>query len=365
MTSAQTAIKSIPVRVEGPFRPTPAECPTDDRLPLEEFFRNIGYVTLKLTNGCNLKCSYCNVEADHPLTPRMSMETYRRTAELLIGNSLSPFVGLEFHGGEPLLLADSWFVEAVAVAKELAEKHGKRVEHPMQTNGTRLTAERIDLLTGLGVRIGLSVDGPPAINDVFRQAGKLVDKAIRRLNEKQVGFSAILVLSKANYSRMGEVMDYFAEVGLRDFMINVVQPQGSGRQAELLNADEMFVAFRAVFDHMLKNGVSVSEADTMRFVNRMVLGRLSPAPLSCWEHQCQAGRSYVAMNHSGDLYACGTDMSQHRLGSIHGDLARTRQAHTGNVAPQGPVVHAVLRLRGNENLLAQLSHDRLQRSGVP
>ena len=28
-------------------------------MKIEEFFQRIGYVTLKLTNGCNLRCSYC------------------------------------------------------------------------------------------------------------------------------------------------------------------------------------------------------------------------------------------------------------------------------------------------------------------
>ena len=35
-------------------------------MKLDEFFQRIGYVTLKLTNGCNLHCTYCNVEAVTP-----------------------------------------------------------------------------------------------------------------------------------------------------------------------------------------------------------------------------------------------------------------------------------------------------------
>ncbi len=136
-----------------------------------EFFRTIRFVTLKVTNGCNLKCSYCNVEADLPSTPRLSIERFKQIAHLLIENSNAPFVGLEFHGGEPLLLDDEWFEEAVTYAAALGKKHGKVVQHPMQTNGTRLTEERLDLLLKLGIQIGISCDGSPEINDRHRMAG--------------------------------------------------------------------------------------------------------------------------------------------------------------------------------------------------
>ena len=84
---------------------------------LDEFFQGIGYVTLKVTSGCNLKCAYCNVDALTPQTPRMSIERFKQVAQLLLANSRQQRVGLEFHGGEPLLLADDWFEEAVVTAK--------------------------------------------------------------------------------------------------------------------------------------------------------------------------------------------------------------------------------------------------------
>src|SRR5947209_20169372 len=106
---------SLPLGADGPL------------LKLDAFFRRISYVTLKLTNGCNLHCSYCNVEALTPQTPRMSIERFRQVARLLVANSQSPSVGLEFHGGEPLLLPDEWFEEAVAYGRPLGREHGKYV----------------------------------------------------------------------------------------------------------------------------------------------------------------------------------------------------------------------------------------------
>src|SRR6185369_12867877 len=122
---------------ESTSRPTQTDAP----ITLEQFFRRIGYVTLKLTRGCNLHCSYCNVEALTPKTPKMSLERFQQVARLLVAHSTRPHVGLEFHGGEPLLLPDEWFEEAVAYGRSLAALHGKEVRFPLVTNGTLLTKE--------------------------------------------------------------------------------------------------------------------------------------------------------------------------------------------------------------------------------
>ena len=294
----------------------------------EEFFRTIRYVTLKVTNGCNLKCSYCNVEADLPSTPRLSMERYRRIAELLIENSTASEVMLEFHGGEPLLLSDEWLTEAVGYAAALAKQHGKTVSHPMQTNGTRLTEERLDLLLKLGIRLGISFDGTPEINDRHRMAGKRVEQALKLLIRRGIPVGLILVLSQSNCFDMREVMDYFRQLGLRGFRVNFMQPQGLGLDHNLLTGTEMFTGMKAVFDHMAETDCSVMEADIQMAVNRFVSGRYAKPRLSCWEYQCQAGRIYVAMNIDGDIYSCGTDMFHHRLGHIDEGFSREHVGQT-------------------------------------
>jgi uncharacterized protein len=293
-----------------------------------EFFRTIRYVTLKVTNGCNLKCSYCNVEADLPSTPRLSIERYKQIADLLIENSREKLVALEFHGGEPLLLDDEWFKEAVAYAAALGKKHGKIIGHPMQTNGTRLTEERLDLLLKLGIDIGISCDGPPEINDRHRMAGKRVEKALKLMIERRVPFGLILVLSQSNCSEMREVMEYFGGLGLPGFRVNFMQPQGLGLDHDLLTGQEMFAGMKAVFDHMAETNCSVMEAGIQLAVNRFVAGRDPQPRLSCWEHQCQAGRVYVAINVEGDVYSCGTDMFHHRLGHIDEGFSREHVGQT-------------------------------------
>ena len=282
-----------------------------------DFFRSVRYVTLKLTNGCNLKCSYCNVEALTPQTPRMSIDRFKQIANLLLENSQSPSVGLEFHGGEPLLMEDSWFEEATGYARELARKHHKMIEFPLVTNGTMLSAERLDYLTKLGIRFCLSCDGPPEINDIFRQAGHAVERALKLFVDARIYTGLITVLSRSNYDRMTEVMDWYRDIGIHDFRVNVVQPQGRGMDADLLTGVQHFEGMRQVLDHMVDTDVSVNEADTMKIVERFIEGREHTCgQLSCWEVECQAGRTYVAITLDGTMHACGTDLIQHPIGHL-------------------------------------------------
>ena len=290
-------------------------------MKLAEFFERIGYVTLKVTNGCNLHCAYCNVEALTPRTPRMPIERYKQVADLLLANSRQPSVGLEFHGGEPLLMSDAWFEEAVAYGRALAKQHDKAVEFPLVTNGTLLTEDRLLKLHQLGIQFCMSVDGPPAINDKLRGGGVSVERAIKLFKKYDISFGVLLVLSRANYQHMNEVMDWFAEVGINNFRANFLQPQGRGSDgSELLTGEQMFEGMRQVLDHMDRTRAAVHEAEVLGLVDRFLRGRNPKPGLSCWEFQCQAGRIYCAVDHKGTIHACGTDLSNHPLGHLDRDM---------------------------------------------
>jgi uncharacterized protein len=290
-------------------------------MKIPEFFQQIGSITLKVTSGCNLSCAYCNVEALTPQTPRMSIERFKQVADLVVPHSREPVVTLEFHGGEPLLLPDPWYEEAVAYATALGQRHGKEVRFPLMTNGTLLTEERLLKLHGLGIVFGMSMDGPPSINDLLRGSGLAVERAVRLFRKHQIEFGVTTVLSKANCRRMDKVMDYFADIGIDSIRVNPLQPQGRGNDdSQLLTGEEMFDSMLQVLDHMDRTKMQVEEVDLLLMVDRFLRGRDKTPRLSCWEFQCQAGRSYCAIDHKGQIHACGSDVSNHVLGRVDDDI---------------------------------------------
>lgn len=281
-----------------------------------QFFEKINNITLKITPGCNLKCTYCNVEAATPKTPKMEISKFRQIVDLVVENSKSPFLGLEFHGGEPLLLPDDWYAEAVPYAKKKAKDAGKYIDLPIMTNATMLTEKRLENLLPLGVRICMSCDGPPSINDELRGGGERVKNAFNLLREKKQSKGVITVLSQSNWNRMPEVMTWFADIGVTNFMINFLQPQGRGIGSDLLSGEQMFAAMRDIFEHMYETKVLISEAEVITRVERFVRGRDKPAPLACSELHCQAGKTYIAIDNFGNVHPCGSDVSNHMIGHL-------------------------------------------------
>jgi uncharacterized Fe-S cluster-containing radical SAM superfamily protein len=128
-------------------------------------------VTFKVTARCNLNCSYCYVfnkgdTAWRGRPARMSQEVFEagigRLREACLHTGCD-HVSVTLHGGEPTLLGPSCarrFFEAA--------RHGSQnvadVRLAIQTNGTRLTREWVELFDEHRVDVGVSIDGP-AVHD--------------------------------------------------------------------------------------------------------------------------------------------------------------------------------------------------------
>jgi uncharacterized protein len=127
---------------------------------------------LKIASRCNLDCSYCYMYnlADQTWRhqpPRMSEAVLREVARK-IRRSGSPLASIIFHGGEPLLAGKDYLRRAVEIFDEDCARHGVKVSYGMQSNGTLLDEEWVDLLDELGINVGISLDGPADVHDRHR-----------------------------------------------------------------------------------------------------------------------------------------------------------------------------------------------------
>jgi radical SAM protein with 4Fe4S-binding SPASM domain len=104
-----------------------------------------------LSEACNLRCTYCNVnkESKDRLNYRLLLAQYYK----LRAANPNEIIQIDFYGGEPLL---QWFI-IVKVLEELAEE--PNVKFFMPTNGLLLTPQRIEFLAKHKVQISLSFDG--------------------------------------------------------------------------------------------------------------------------------------------------------------------------------------------------------------
>jgi uncharacterized protein len=135
-------------------------------LPFRQF-------VLKVHGRCNLACDYCYVYglADQRWRSRpramssvVVARTAERVAEHVAAHGLSD-VEVVLHGGEPLLAGR-------AAVESLVTRFRSTVQVPVrftvQTNGTLLDRDFLELFAALGVRVGVSVDGTPEAHDRHR-----------------------------------------------------------------------------------------------------------------------------------------------------------------------------------------------------
>jgi uncharacterized protein len=106
-----------------------------------------------------------------------------------------------WHGGETTLLPLSFYEKAIFLQSQF-RRAGQVVRNVIQTNGTRLTDDWISFFRANQFAVGISLDGPPELNDRVRvqRSGRGSFAAIRSgmnlLREGNVAFSVLMVIDE-------------------------------------------------------------------------------------------------------------------------------------------------------------------------
>jgi uncharacterized protein len=149
---------------------------------------NVQTLVVKVASRCNLNCSYCYVynQGDDTWKSQPRVMPAHVVAALMdrvkahcLRHKMTDFA-LVMHGGEPLLTGQAFVRSFVAEARRrLLPEVQPHIF--LQTNGTLLTRKWSRLLLELGVAVGVSLDGTPAINDRYRvdHAGRGSYAAVR------------------------------------------------------------------------------------------------------------------------------------------------------------------------------------------
>ncbi len=137
--------------------------------------RPINSLLVKVHSRCNLMCDYCyeynSGNTSWRSKPReMSEDVYEqmllRVKEHCEHHRVDDLF-FSFHGGEPLLRKTEWYRYATSQARKKLEPN-INISFGMQSNGTLLTAEWVELFNELSIGYGISIDGPQQTHDKYR-----------------------------------------------------------------------------------------------------------------------------------------------------------------------------------------------------
>ena len=131
---------------------------------------DVAYLCMNLTHDCNLRCKYCYGDGGSYGGPRnyMSISTAQKTVDFFMKYS-GNFKDLEitFFGGEPMMNFDV-LKYTVLYGNSQAKKYGKKLSYSITTNATLMDKEKLDFMNEYNIGAQISLDGPPAVQDVVR-----------------------------------------------------------------------------------------------------------------------------------------------------------------------------------------------------
>ncbi len=311
----------VPVAL-GRRAPTP-ELPAD-RPPTAP----VGFHVLAKPSGpiCNLDCSYCFFLEKEALYPgdrfRMSdavVETYIRQ---VIESQLTPEITIAWQGGEPTLMGLDFFRRAVAFAETCAQP-GQQLHHTIQTNGTLLTDEWCAFLREKQFLVGISIDGPAELHDVYRvdKQGRATFARVRAGLEKLtcagVEWNVLCTVHAANQDSPLDVYRFFRdELGARFMQFIPIVERVDETSDELTDRSVDPAAWgrflTSIFDEWLRR--DVGDVFVQMFDAALASWYGAPPALCIFSETCG---NAVALEHNGDLYSCDHFVEPaHLLGNI-------------------------------------------------
>ncbi|MFD1362759.1 radical SAM protein [Lentibacillus salinarum] len=194
---------------------------------------------IKTAAICNLNCTYCyyfnGADTSYLGRPKvMSKDLIKKTVDRIIEHTHDhnlKYIDVSLHGGEPLLMGKDLFCFMMEEINRIEESKVV-VRRKIQTNAVLLDHEWLDLLAKYHVNVGISIDGPEAVNDknrvdlggrgTYKRAVKGLKAA---LNYKLRGLN-IGVLSVINPNYSGRVMyNHLRDLGVEK--IDFLLPEGN------------------------------------------------------------------------------------------------------------------------------------------
>ena len=268
-------------------------------------------------SACNLDCAYCFFLEKEQLYPgkraRMSDEVLERYIRQLVEAHAAPEVTIAWQGGEPMLMGLEFFRRSVELAQRYA-RPGMTVLHTIQTNGTKIDAEWARFFRENGFLVGLSIDGPAALHDVYRRdkGGRpthaRVMRGLETLREHGVEWNALTTVNAVNEEHPVEVYRFLRDECDCRFiqLIPIVErptdrgvPYGDEVTERSVSPAGWGTFLTGVFDDWVRR--DVGEVFVQLF--DVTLANWYGEPPSLCVHSPTCGLA-PALEFNGDLYAC-------------------------------------------------------------
>lgn len=260
---------------------------------------------LHLTEDCNLRCSYCYLDATPAvMSPQVGDQAIDAIFRSAVRRRLSG-VKLKYAGGEPTLVFPL-IVRLHRRAARLAEEHAVKLDGVIISNGTLIGERMLEAMQALDLRLTISVDGLQTGHDCQRRFADgtgsfaAVSRTIERALSLGLAPDISITVTGRSLTGLPELVEWTLNRNL-PFSINFYRESDlSESQADLrLDAQKVIETMRAVF--------KIIEANLPR---RSLLASLVDRANLAWPHTCACGvgANYMVIDTGGRVAKCQMDI---------------------------------------------------------
>ncbi|PIE68532.1 MAG: hypothetical protein CSA21_06980 [Deltaproteobacteria bacterium] len=272
-----------------------------DRSPFvqEDIFARTAYLIVVLTSRCNLRCRGCLQQADSfgiDMDDLLLEKVLQRVDD---GRTLH----IQITGGEPTLVP-----EKIKRLASVTRDFRVRPRLSLQTNGTLLSSELLASIIDNQIEVGLSLDGPPSLQQSLRGGCDATLRGMQWLEQENIPFRITTVVSAANIEQLHRMALLVAGFACcQGIGLDLLVQRGRGTGLKLPTAKA------------LEAGVEKLAA-TIRLINRKrqqpihlreydLLTRKTISTAFCYG---ASGKS-LAITPEGKLYPCGQTLNDPRF----------------------------------------------------
>jgi len=210
-----------------------------------------------------------------------------------------------FQGGEPTLAGLPFFEKLVEFQKQYG-RDGQSVSNALQTNAMLLDKNWCDLFRAYQWLLGVSLDGPEEVNDLYRfnkegrGTWKRVMQSVELLKKERVDFNILCVLSQANVDRPKELYRFYRSLGIDNLQfIPLAEFDPEGNPMPFTISPEQYGRFLC---EMFELWWPERRKVRIRLFDNIAEALAGQKPGNCTMHEtCD---SYVVVEYNGDVYPC-------------------------------------------------------------
>jgi uncharacterized protein len=283
----------------------PKNCNTNKLYPHTHITNKSNYLRIHVTEDCSLRCVYCYLEGGKKIG-KTSIEKISTLIDQFI-DIKSPLVTVNLHGGgEPLM--------DIALVKEIVKTVNskiKNIQWTIQTNGI-ISERTIDFLNEHNFQIGISIDGPPDIQNQQRPGingkkfSEFTEKAIAYvLKTKPENLLTISVITNYSVHLQKDILKYLYNLGVQRAVFDPLTELGrvfTSQVSKNINNDMVKSPNLLVFCKNFLDALNWASDNSMVLTTDFIRTAFMSANLL--DRNCNACSSALNLTTDGYLTAC-------------------------------------------------------------